>query len=143
MTVISHTDSLEATTGLKKSSNNQEMWETREPMARDFWEDALKMANLYEHVGSDFWIMYAAKPHCSMRYAAVAGWQVVFSRPPAPILGVLVLHVDHKTKEMRIDTRLSMPYDVPLLESELSDKESDFVPTLCDTAKRTRSVVLA
>lgn len=127
----------------KYNSNCQEMGETREPMARDCVEDALRMANLYEHVGEDFWICFASKPHRHHKTAVVNGWQVVWNRPQAPIPGMLVWFVNSKTKEMTIDSQLSLPYDIPLDGVELSDNSRDFTKSVADTAKKSGSILLA
>lgn len=112
-------------------------------MARDCMEDALKIANLYEHVGEDFWILFASKAHQSIPNAFVHGWEVTFSKPPIPILGVLVFHVNQKTKSMTLDTKLSLPYDVPLAGVKLSESSKDVSPELANTAKRSGSILLA
>lgn len=127
----------------KHNSNCQEMGETREPMARDCVQDALRLANLYEHVGEDFWICFASKAHATIPNACVHGWEVVFARPPCAIPGMLVWYVNHKTKEMTLDPTLSLPYDVPLDESQLSTNPKDFTPSLAETAKKSNSILLA
>lgn len=125
------------------NSNCQEMGETRDPMAQDCLQDALRIANLYEFVGKDFWIMFAAKPDQRRDKAAIMGWEVTFTKPQAPIPGVLVWHVDSKKKEMNLDTKLSLPYDIPLFEGELSTSSKDIVPSLAETAKKSGSILLA
>lgn len=112
-------------------------------MARDCLQDALRLANLYEHVGEDFWICFASKPHQAKQNALVHGWEVVFSRPAIPVPGMLVWYVDQKKKEMALDTKLSMPYDIPLEEALLSERSGDVVDTLGETAKASGSVLLA
>jgi len=129
--------------GSKASSACQQMGETRDPMARDCVQDALRLANLYEHVGEDFWICFASKPHTQKKNALVHGWEVVFKRPAIPVPGMLVWHVDQKKKQMNLDTKLSMPYDIPLEEELLSTKGEDVVATLGETAKASGSVLLA
>lgn len=112
-------------------------------MAQDCVQDALRMANLYEHVGEDFWILFASKPHTLRERTLVHGWEVVWSRPALPIPGVLVWHVDSKKKEMTLDTRLSLPYDVPLDGVPLSEQRGDMTESLAETAKRSGSILLA
>lgn len=130
--------------GQKPNSNMQEMGETREPMARDCWEDAQKLAETYASVFKrDFWIMYAAKPHVAQRNTIVAGWEVVAKRPPKPIVGVLVFKWSHADKNLTIDQRLSLPYDVPLSEDELSKDQADFVPSLEESAKDSGSILVS
>ncbi len=116
-------------------TNCQEMGETREPMAYDCWMDAWKIAENYDHMGVDLWIMFAAKQHVSIPNGIVQGWEVSVAKPPRPVLGVLVFHWSHKEKELKIDKTLSLPYDVPLDGVILSEDERDFNPTLAETAK--------
>lgn len=127
----------------KHNSNCQEMGETREPMARDCVRDALRIANLYEHLGVDFWICFASKPHTQRKNTAVHGWEVVFRRPPRAIPGMLVFHVDVKKKDMNIVPELSLPYDVPLDEAELSTNSKDVSASIAETAKKSGSILLA
>lgn len=123
-------------------SNEQEMGETREPMAQDCVQDALRIANNYEFVGKDFWICFASKPHQARKYAAVNGWEVVWQKPAAPVVGMLVWHVDSKKKEMNIVPELCLPYDIPLLESELSTSSKDIIPSVAKAGKDSGSVML-
>lgn len=128
----------------KKNSNMQEMGETREPMARDCWEDANRLAEMYaKQLNRDFWVLYAAKPHVSKDYTLVAGWEVIAKRPPAPMVGVLVFKWDHKDKRLIVETDLSLPFDVPLSAAELSQDKADYIPTLEQTAKKSGSILLA
>lgn len=130
--------------GQKRNSNMQEMGETREPMARDCWEDAQKLAENYAGVFKrDFWIMYAAKPHVGQPNTIVAGWEVVAKRPPKPIVGVLVFRWSHADKNLSVEERLSLPYDVPLSEDELSKDPTDFVPSLEGAAKASGSILVS
>lgn len=123
-------------------SNCQEMGETREPMAYDCVQDALKIANLYEHVGKDFWICFASKPHRTRKYAAVNGWEVVWQRPKEAVVGMLVWYVDSRKKEMNIVPELSLPYDIPLIESELSTDPRDVVPSVAIAGRDSGSVLV-
>lgn len=119
------------------------MGETREPMARDCVEDALRIANTYAHVGEDFWICFASKPHQSIPNALVHGWEVVWKRPTEPVPGMLVWHVDAKKRDMTLDVERSMPYDIPLEAEILSTKSKDVIPTLGHTAKKSGVILLA
>lgn len=122
----------------------QEMGETREPMARDCWSQAQEIAEMYSKIlDHDFWVLYAAKAHVSIPNAIVAGWDVVAKRPPAPILGVLVFKWDKKERKLEVDTRLSMPYDVPLEDDELSKSDKDSFESLESVARKSGSVFLA
>lgn len=112
-------------------------------MAADCVQDALRIANNYEHVGEDFWILFASKAHQSQKNAFVNGWEVVWTRPLIPIPGILVWHVSQRTKQMTLDSKLSLPYDIPLDGVKLSESSKDFSPELADTAKKSGSILLA
>ncbi len=130
--------------GQKRNSNMQEMGETREPMARDCWTDANRLAELYaKNLKHDFWILHAAKPHVKNQNAIVAGWEVIAKRPPQAMVGVLVFKWNHQEKRLTVESELSLPYDVPLSDAELSKKSSDFTPTIEQAAKKSGSILLA
>lgn len=130
--------------GQKRNSNMQLMGETREPMARDCWTDANRLAEMYAGVlKRDFWVLYAAKPHTQNNNAIVAGWEVIAKRPPRAMVGVLVFKWDNKERQLKVETDLSLPFDVPLSESELSSKSEDVVSTVANAAKKSGSILLA
>lgn len=129
--------------GQKPHSGMQQMGETRDPMAVDCWEDAHRIAVNYSKMfGQDLWILFAAKPHTSIENGIVMGWEVCVKRPPAPMLGVMVFQWSYKDQILTVDP-LSLPYDVPISESEMSTSAKDFVPSLCDAAKKSNAIVLA
>ena len=119
------------------------MGETRDPMAADCVQDALRIANLYEHVGKDFWICFASKADRTRENAFKHGWEVVWQRPPIPIPGMLVFHVDVKKKDMTLDAARSLPYDIPLDGVLLSEKPEDANYALAGVAKKSGSILLA
>lgn len=130
--------------GQKRHSGMQEMGETREPMARDCWTDAQKLAELYSKtMDHDFWVLYAAKPHVREHHAIVAGWEVIAKRPPRAMVGVLVFKWDHQQRRLLVEPDLCLPYDVPISETELSTNSKDFVPTIEQAAKKSGSILLA
>lgn len=120
------------------------MGETREPMARDCWEDANRMARLYEGtMRRDFWILFGAKPHVFQKNALVMGWEVVAKRPPQAMVGVMVFKWSHKNKCLSVETDLSLPYDIPLSDAELSQDKKDFIPTVEHAAKQSGAILVA
>ena len=130
--------------GQKRNSNMQEMGETREPMARDCWNDAIRLAEKYaDKLQRDFWVLYAAKPHVREKNAVVAGWEVIAKRPPKAMVGVMVFKWNHADKNLTVETDLSLPYDVPISEHEMSKHSLDFIPTVEQAAKRSGSILLA
>lgn len=130
--------------GQKRNSNMQEMGETREPMAADCWNDANRLANMYsKKLKRDFWVLYAAKPHVKNKNAIVAGWHILSQRPPAAMVGVMTFKWDHAEQRLKVDTEMTLPYDVPISEAEMSVKDQDFIPTVADAAKKSGSILLA
>ena len=130
--------------GQRRHSGMQEMGETREPMAFDCWTDAQKLAEMYsKQLKHDFWVLYAAKPHVQIKNGIVAGWNVISRRPPQAMVGVLVFKWSHHDQELTVDTRLSLPYDIPISETEMSKCSKDYVPTMEEAAKKSGSILLA
>jgi hypothetical protein len=130
--------------GEKRNSNMQEMGETREPMARDCWTDAQRLAEKYsKSLKHDFWVLYAAKPHVREKNAIVAGWEVIAKRPPQAMVGVLVFKWSHKEKRLEVEPDLCLPYDVPISESEMSTRPEDFIPSVYQAAKKSGSILIA
>lgn len=130
--------------GEKRNSSMQQMGETREPMARDCWSDALRLAETYSKtLQRDFWVLYAAKPHTHNKNAVVAGWEVIAKRPPQAMVGVLVFKWSHEDRCLSPEPDLCLPYDVPISESEMSSNSKDFIVTMADAAKKSGSILLA
>lgn len=130
--------------GQKRNSNMQEMGETREPMASDCWTDANRLAEMYaKKMNRDFWVLFAAKPHQHVDNGIVMGWEVIAKRPPAPMVGVIVFKWVNKDKRLIVEADLSLPYDIPLSEDELSTHKDDHVGTLAQTAEKSGSIILA
>lgn len=130
--------------GQKRNSNMQTMGETREPMASDCWTDAQTLAEKYsKKLKHDFWVLYAAKPHVKIPNAMVAAWDVIAKRPPAAMVGVLVFKWDHKERKLSVDAELSLPYDIPISEAEMSQSKSDVIVTVGEAAKKSGSILLA
>ncbi len=130
--------------GQKRNSNMQEMGETREPMARDCWGDANRLAETYsKQFSHDFWVLYAAKPHMYDKKAVVAGWEVIARRPPQAMVGVLVFKWNSQDKRLEVEHDLCLPYDVPVSETEMSRSKGDYVPTIEQAARKSGSILLA
>lgn len=122
----------------------QEMGETREPMARDCWSDANRLAEKYaEKFQHDFWVLFAAKPHQQQDNAIVMGWEVIAKRPPQGMVGVLVFRWVHADKRLVVEEDLSLPYDVPLSDAELSTSKTDIITTVAQAGQKSGSILLA
>jgi hypothetical protein len=122
----------------------QEMGETRDPMAKDCWDDANRLAEKYaQKLKCDFWILFAAKPHNKHDNALVMGWEVIVKRPPQAMVGVMVFKWVNKDKRLMVEADLSLPFDVPLCETELSANKEDYTPSLAQTAESSKSILLA
>lgn len=127
-----------------KPTGQQEMAETREPMAFDCWEDAQSLAHKYsKKMKHDFWVLFAAKPHQYHRHAVVAGWEVIAKRPPAAMVGVLVFKWSHVDQALHVEEDLCLPFDIPLNHQELSTDNKDQFSTIADAAKKSNSILLA
>lgn len=130
--------------GQTRNSNMQEMGETREPMARDCWSDANRLAEKYaEKLEGDFWVLFAAKPHVNIPNGLVMGWEVIAKRPPRAMVGVMVFKWCAADKKLEVETDLSLPFDVPISEMEMSQRKEDFIPTVGQAGKKSQSILLA
>jgi len=130
--------------GIEQNSSMQQMGETREPMARDCWNDAHDIAWRYDKtMKRDFWVMYAAKPHTQNSRAIVAGWEVVIRRPPRGMVGVMVFKWSHDRQVLSVEPDLCLPYDVPISEAEMSRNKEDLLPSLAIAAQKSKSILLA
>lgn len=128
----------------KQTSSMQTMGETREPMSLDCWNDANRLAEMYDaKMKTDFWILFAAKPHRDKPNAAVMGWEVIAKRPPQAMVGVMVFKWIHADQRLIVETDLSLPYDVPLSEVEMSQNAKDVIATVGNAAKKSGSILLA
>ena len=127
-----------------QNSNMQQMGETREPMSFDCWQQAQELAGKYaEKMKRDFWILFAGKPHSQHQHAIVCGWEVIAKRPPVPMVGVLVFRWSHRDQALSVDTVMSLPYDVPISETEMSKRPEDFTPSIAEAGKWSGSILLA
>lgn len=131
--------------GEKRHSGMQQMGETREPMARDAWADANRLAEMYaKKLNRDFWVLFAGKPHTKVPNAIVMGWEVIAKRPPKAMVGVLCFKWDNKDKRLIVESDLCLPFDVPISETEMSASKDDFIPTVEQAAKKSEgSIILA
>lgn len=130
--------------GEKRHSGMQLMGETRDPMAFDCWQDANRLADNYAKVMKrDFWILFAAKPHVKQDNAVVMGWEVVAKRPPVGMVGVIVFKWSHKDQRLMVEIDLSLPYDVPISEAEMSKESCDVIATVAEAGKKSGSIFLA
>jgi len=58
-------------------------------------------------------------------------------------VGVLVFKWSHHQKKLSVEIDLSLPYDIPLSEAEMSTNKKDMTPTLADAAQKSGSILLA
>lgn len=124
-----------------RNSNMQEMGETREPMARDCWEDAQRLAEKYsQKLKHDFWVLFAAKPHAQHKNAIVCGWEVIAKRPPRAMVGVMVFKWDHREQRLTPEVDLCLPYDIPISEAEIG---REVVSSVATAAEKSGSIFLA
>jgi hypothetical protein len=130
--------------GQKRNSSMQEMGETREPMAQDCWGDANRLAEMYaKKMNTDFWILFAAKPHQQHENALVMGWEVIAKRPPRAMVGVMVFKWNNQDKQLTVEQDLSLPFDIPLSDAELSKDSKDVIASVAQSAKKSGSILLA
>jgi hypothetical protein len=59
------------------------------------------------------------------------------------MVGVMVFKWRHKDKRLVVEADLSLPFDVPLSEMEMSLLKDDFTPSLAQAAESSKSILLA
>lgn len=113
-------------------------------MAFDCWADANRLAEMYsKKLEGDFWVLFAAKPHVKQANALVMGWEVIAKRPPQAMVGVMVFKWNDADQRLEVETDLSLPYDVPISESEMSTNKSDVIVSVAQAAQKSGSILLA
>lgn len=113
-------------------------------MAFDCWTDANRLAEMYsKKLDGDFWVLFAAKPHVKMPNGIVMGWEVIAKRPPRAMVGVMVFKWNSADQNLEVETDLSLPFDIPLSEQELSTNKADVVATVAEAGKKSNSILLA
>lgn len=116
----------------------------REMMGWGAMLKAEKIANENRNIDGPFYIVMGAKADPHLRGSIVNGqycsgglqehWVVTNLRPPK-VLGILVWYVDHKLGVFEIVEELSLPPDIPLDPSLLSDRSEDQCHSVMQTGK--------
>jgi len=109
---------------------SQLLGETREAMAQDCWNKAVKLAEEHKHEVRPFYIVFHAKVDPKLSGAdawgkRVAGgirqsYKLYYERPPF-VLGMLVWFVNNPLGVFEFVPELSSPPDIPLDERLLSE----------------------
>jgi hypothetical protein len=102
----------------------QEMGESREAWGRDVWAKAEEFANGLKSDREPFYVVFAAKQDKANPGAFRQSFRFYRQKPPK-IIGLLVWYVDHANGKFDFVPELSIPPDVPLDESLLSQERSD------------------
>jgi hypothetical protein len=59
------------------------------------------------------------------------------------MVGVMVFKWVHKDKQLTVEADLSLPFDVPLSDAELSTRKEDLIVTVGQAAEKSGSILLA
>ena len=100
------------------------MHEARESWGKDVWAKAEEFANNLKQDREPFYIVYAAKQDKINSGIFRQSFRFYRQKPPK-IIGLLVWYVDHANGKFDFVPELSIPPDVPLDESLLSQERSD------------------
>lgn len=113
----------------------QEIGESREQWGRDVWAKAEQMANNLKSDPKPFYIVYAAKQDKGQPNAFRQAFRMYRQRPPK-MIGLLVWYVDNAQGMFRIVPELSIPPDVPIDESLMSQDTMDFSPAVAEVGRK-------
>ena len=112
-----------------------EIGEAREAWGRDVWAMAENFANQMKHETKPFYIVYCAKEDKKLPGTFRQTMKAYYKRPPK-VLGLLVWFVNNPEGIFEFQPSLSLPYDVPIDPSLLSDKSEDLIPRIADQGKQ-------
>jgi len=113
----------------------QEIGESREQWGWNVWHMAEDIANNLKSDKRPFYIVFAAKQDKSNPGAFRQGFHMYRDRPPK-LIGILVWYVDHTQGIFELVPELSIPPDVPLDESLLSQDSKDSYATISEVGQQ-------
>lgn len=122
----------------------QEMGETRDSMAMDCWNAAVKFAENMKNEVKPFYIVYFAKPDANINGLGIKGIRQTFKAyytRPANLLGLLVWYVNNPLGIFQFVPELSSPPDTPVDPSLLSTKSEDQSVRVMETGKNLNVLV--
>lgn len=102
----------------------QELGETRDAMAAGCIKYVEDFVSKMKHEYEPFYVVYCARQDYLTPNRIIQTIKAYRDRPPS-VLGILVWYVDNPKGIMQFRPDLSAPWDVPLDESNLSDKSYD------------------
>jgi hypothetical protein len=129
---------------------SQELGETREALGWAVWHKAEEIANANKSNVKPFYIVYAAKPDPALRGAVINGFvasggirdvYLTSTSRPQPAFGQLVWFVDNAQGKFELVSELSLPPDIPVDPSLLSDKSEDQLYTVMEKGKQHKALV--
>lgn len=107
----------------------QEIGESREQWGRDVWAKAEEIAHSMKSETDPFYIVFAAKQDRQYDGAFRQAFKIYRQRPQK-LIGLLVWYVDNVDGIFSFVPELSIPPDVPLDESLLSQDSEDAFPEI-------------
>ena len=113
----------------------QEIGESRDAWGADVWAKAEEFANNLKSDKRPFYVVFAAKQDKANPSVFRQSFRFYRQKPPK-IIGLLVWYVDQAKSLFRFMPDLSIPPDVPLDPSLLSDKSCDMSPALMEVGQR-------
>ena len=113
----------------------QEIGESRDAWGKDVWAKAEEFANALKSDKKPFYVVFAAKQDKSNPGVFRQAFRFYRQRPPK-LIGVLVWYVNHNEGVFKLVPDLSIPPDVPLDPSLLSDKSGDASPELMEVGQK-------
>lgn len=113
----------------------QTIGESREQWGMDVWNEAEKHANALKHDREPFYIVYAAKQDRKEPGKFRQAFRFYRQIPPK-ILGLLVWKVDHPKGIFELVPELSLPPDVPVDPTLLSEKKEDSFTSIMEVGEK-------
>lgn len=113
----------------------QEIGESREQWGRDVWAQAEAFAGRLKSDKKPFYVVFAAKSDKANPGVFRQSFRFYRQRPPK-IIGLLVWYVDNTQGIFQFVPELSIPPDVPLDPSLLSQDSKDASPELMEVGQK-------
>lgn len=118
-----------------------EIGESREAWGRDVWQKAEEYASSFKSDREPFYVVFAAKQDKQYPGTFRQSFRFYRQKPPK-IIGLLVWYADNAKGIFEFMPDLSIPPDVPLDESLLSQDSKDAFPEVMEQGQKT-GVLLA
>ena len=119
-----------------------EMGEVRDPMCRGEMNVIYDFINNMKHIDRPFYVVYSADVDHLVPNKINRAIKAYYQQPPK-MLGILVWYVDNKLGIADFRPDLSMPFDIPIDPSILSDDPRDMAVSVAEQGKQSNLILLS